>query len=422
MKKWLGFLLLLPALAYAEEFSFDVSSYEKKRYEWGGYLEGFTEYNQLASDTALYNLNFSGNDNPDAIKRFLATAELEGLYRFDSTSLNFKGHATFSDDYFGREYQTDIYELYYAANPSDQLNLEIGKRVIKWGKGYAWNPVGFIERAKDPNDPDLSREGFIIADADYIRSFAGQLKTLSIKSVILPVSDDINSDFSSESDINFAGKIYLLYRNTDIDFLFLSDGSRSGRLGLDFSRNITPNFELHGEIAYINQQTLFRISDLNQLESSEENIIQSLVGVRYLTETEITWVVEYYHNGAGQKQSQLSRFYTLASVDPADIPALFELANKARSAGYTAPNAGRDYLYLRASKRDSFNIVYLATALTSIININDQSFSLAPELVYTGFTNTESRLRMIWLYGDKNSEFGEKQNELKLEFRFRLFF
>ena len=38
--------------------------------------------------------------------------------------------------------------------------MEAGKRTLRWGKGYAWNPIGFVERPKDPNDPDLAREGY----------------------------------------------------------------------------------------------------------------------------------------------------------------------------------------------------------------------------------------------------------------------
>lgn len=46
---------------------------------------------------------------------------------------------------------------------------------MRWGKGYAWNPVGFVERPKDPNDPELAREGYWMASADYIVNFTGPL-------------------------------------------------------------------------------------------------------------------------------------------------------------------------------------------------------------------------------------------------------
>ena len=50
---------------------------------------------------------------------------------------------------------------------------------LKWGKGYAWNPVGFVERANGPNDVELAHEGYTMVAADFIRNFSddgGDLK------------------------------------------------------------------------------------------------------------------------------------------------------------------------------------------------------------------------------------------------------
>ena len=56
------------------------------------------------------------------------------------------------------------------------------------------------------------------------------------------------------------------------------------------------------------------------------------------------------------------------------------------------------------------------------MNISDKSFTVQPELLYTGFTNFEVRLRALGLFGAKNSEFGEKQNDYKFELRIRYYF
>jgi hypothetical protein len=47
-----------------------------------------------------------------------------------------------------------------------------------------------------------------------------------------------------------AAKLYLLWYDTDLDFVYLSEGSRT-RFGFDFSRNITTNLEIHGEWARV---------------------------------------------------------------------------------------------------------------------------------------------------------------------------
>ena len=90
--------------------------------------------------------------------------------------------------------------------------------------------------------------------------------------------------------------------------------------------------------------------------------------------------------------------------------------------GYLRPNPGRDYLYARFSLKEPFDILFFTPALTTIINLDDQSYSLTPELLYTGFTNWELRLRFALLGGDADSEFGEKQNSNRLELRLRYYF
>jgi hypothetical protein len=48
-------------------------------------------------------------------------------------------------------------------------------------------------------------------------------------------------------------------------------------------------------------------------------------------------------------------------------------------------------------------------ALTWMMNLNDGSYSLTPELLYTGITNLELRRRIGFIIGTRNTEFGEKR-------------
>ena len=57
--------------------------------------------------------------------------------------------------------------------------------------------------------------------------------------------------FGNNYKLNIAGRFYFLLYDTDIDLMFMTGGSRTDRYGVDFSRNITTNFEVHGEFAYI---------------------------------------------------------------------------------------------------------------------------------------------------------------------------
>lgn len=400
-----------------------MAKYEKKAFEISGYLELKPEFLRFDTDSALYALTFpAAGDQPDSDQRYSAALELEGLYRFGRSRLKALAHANFRSDVFGSEEDASFFELYYRY-AQDKLTLDLGKRALKWGTGYAWNPVGFLERRKDPIDPELSREGFVVTVIDAVHSFSGPLKALEATAVVLPVGEDINSEFSTEEDINLGGKLYVLYLDSDIDVLGLTEGSRAGRVGVDFSRNLLTNFEIHGEFAWVHDQERHVLNPSSNLVTETTDTSSYLVGLRYLTEQETTYILEYYHNGGGYTESEADRFYQLADDAVADSDsALRSLATSARNAGYATPNPMRNYLYLRASQKDPFEMLYLAVGATSIIHLDDQSYSLIPEISYTRLKNTELRLRLAFSEGGTHTEFGEKQIAQRLEFRLRYFF
>ena len=100
---------------------------------------------------------------------------------------------------------------------------------------------------------------------------------------------------------------------------------------------------------------------------------------------------------------------------------LNQLASLA-SITYLKRTPGQNYLYLRLSNKEPFDWLYYTPAITLISNLDDGSYSVTPELVYTGFNNLELRLKATWLQGPLLSEFGEKRNQRKIEFRLRYFF
>jgi hypothetical protein len=92
-------------------------------------------------------------------------------------------------------------------------------------------------------------EGTTVATVDYIHSFAGPLKTLTLTTALIPVYKCVNAKFGELHRTNFASKLYLLLYDTDVDFMVLTGQSRTTRYGFDFSRNLTNNLEIHGEFA-----------------------------------------------------------------------------------------------------------------------------------------------------------------------------
>jgi len=406
---------LLAATAWAEDFKFDAAEFDKQPFEFGGYVEFKADRSWLKRDGSFYTLN---GLTRDTLNRNTATLKLNAKYTQGIATFNLRANADARRDELGGEDTMRFDEAYVSLKPDPGFTLDAGKIAAKWGKGYAWNPVGFVERAKDPNDVELAREGYTMLAADFIRNFDGDLKTVAFTPVLLPVGSQTNQDFGKPNHLNAAAKLYLLYLDTDIDFTWLGGGSRTPRFGIDFSRNLSTALEIHGEWARMRDVETRRIDAAGNVSSEVRDATSTLLGLRYLTENDTTWIAEYYRNGAGYTQSQLADFHRL--VDSGNVV----LLNKARqiSPSYARPNAGERYLYLRASQKEPFDIVYFTPSATLIANLDDRSWSLTPELLYTGATNLDLRLRATWLKGGSGTEFGEKQNARKIELMARYYF
>jgi hypothetical protein len=412
----------------AEEFKFDPSEFEKPAFQIGGYIEGKAEYFRYDRDAALYRLNATerrlGSDN----HRETGTAEVRASYEKGPVTafLTLQGSVQKDADQ-GNANDLQILEGGTALRPATGLTVHVGKKVLKWGKGYGWNPAGFVERAKDPTDPDLSREGFWMVTADYVRTLDGPLRAIGVTPVILPVAGDFNGDFGKDRSVNFGGKLYALYADTDIDLTFLASGTRTGRVGADFSRNILANLEVHGEAAFIADAERRVLDENDDIVTRREDSLSFLLGLRYLTAADTTYIVEYYRNGSGFTESETRDFFrfTQDAVDGFEATGSQAELQKARmlsQAGYARQTPARDYLYLPVSQKEPFDFLYFTPSVISIVNLRDRSFSLTPELLYTGITNFEIRLRGAVNVGDRLSEFGEKQVEGRAELRVRYFF
>jgi hypothetical protein len=409
-------------------YTFNPSEYHAKDFEFSDYAEGKYEEFGLDRAGAFYQLNKPSGSRPSLNERATGTLESSGKYHKDIYTLNFTAHGDgYRDVVFGDNHETKLYEGGINIEPMTGLSFYVGKKTLLWGKGYAWNPVGFVQRPKDPIDPTLSREGYWMATANYTRSFTDSLiQTLGLTSVFIPTTTAINNDFGQEHHDNVAGKLYALVGHTDIDLMALSGGAKGMRYGADFSSAITPALELHGEWARITESQKTVLNGAGQPTLITDDATSYLIGLNYLTQTDTTVILEYYHNGEGFQDSEGDSFYTLAHSAYAQYQATGSTAllQKAdmMSQMYMKPNPMRHYINFKISQNEPFNIVYFTPSLVVQANVTDHSFLIMPELLYTGLTNVELRLRLQANIGAHLTEFGEKQASTRAELRVRYYF
>jgi len=410
-----------------EDYQFDIGDYEREGLEFRGYAEIEPTYSVSNEDGALYQLEFFNESEKSTIWRLPTALELEGRYRHGITTLSFRTHSSKVFDYRHEGPDHKLYEGLLSIQPTPGFTFDIGKKAYRWGKGYAWNPVAFVERAKDAGNPDLAREGFWTAGFDWIKTFDGPLQTIAFTPLLLPHHSDVNNDFGESGYNNLAAKLYLLYRDTDIDFMFLDQGSRSARYGLDFASNLSPNFEIHGELAYIKDSPRRVITPgCAQGPKRTEDVWSYLLGLRYRTQDDATFIFEYYFNGAGNEERYQRQFYRCVhkaweTGDDRYIEKL-PLDSDLDKGPFTKPNPMQRYFNFRAWWSEPFDILYFTPGLQLLYNVEDDSFSVSPELNYDVTGSLNLRLRLSAPVGDELTEWGEKPNDYKTELRLRLYF
>jgi len=416
------------------KFEVDLSELQKeidkvaaKPYSLGGFLEFQPTLLGIDRDSTFYRLKFPRRNQGSTFDQYNFRLRLEGAYKKDIFSVFFKTDTLVRNEFEGWDEDTKLFEAYASVKPSPSFILEAGKKVMKWGKGYAWNPVSFVARPKNPEDPEEALEGATVATADYIRSFDGPLKTATLTAAVVPVYPHVNAKSGELYHTNFASKLYLLAYDTDLDFMVFTGESRTTRYGFDFSKNLTTNFEIHGEFSVVNNFKSKFINETGRNFSTEREAISYLLGLRYLTEKETTYILEYYRDGTGLSRKQMTDFFSFADASYRNFVATGNKAGLVRAAKlakgpYGNPNPMRDYLYFRVSQKEPFDVLYLTPALTAIINPNDGSFNVLPEITYSPLTNLELRLKGAILVGRSHTDFGEKQNDYRLELRLRYFF
>lgn len=416
------------------KFEVDLSDLQKeidkvaaKPYSLAGFVELQPTLLGLDRDSAFSRVRFFRHPPASISDQHNFRLRLEGSYKHDIFSVFFKTDTQVQNDFDEWTEQTKLFEAYGSVKPSPSFIFEAGKKVMKWGKGYAWNPASFIDRPKNPEDPEEALEGSTVATADYIKSFDGPLKTVALTTALVPVYRHVNAEFGKLYHLNFASKLYFLLYDTDLDFMVLTGSSRTTRYGFDFSKNLTTNLEIHGEWAAINNFKIMSIDQQGHPSVQGLRAISYLLGLRYLTEKETTYILEYYKNGTGFTKNQFEDFVDFVDAgfrtfEKTGNDGALRRASRLIEGPYGRSNPAQHYLYFRASQKEPFDILYFTPALTSIINLQDGSLVVIPELAYSPVTNLELRFRTPVLVGGKKTEYGEKQNDYRLEFRLRYYF
>ncbi len=366
-------LLILLSLLGADEYDFDMDAVESiapKPYEYNGYLRADDRFQRLNTTAPGYILSGEDRDYQNYIY-------LEGLFEFAYYYEMF----TFKSSLMGRydyiyadvsEYDFPLNELYVEAKVTENHSLLVGKESLKWGKGYYFNPVAFFDRPKDPQQPTIAREGFSILKYSYNKSLQGVLRNVAFDLLYLRADETVNRDFyriatDEKASNNIGARLYLLLFDTDIDIIYDYSDAVHDKIGIDFSKNLLPNFEIHGEFA-----------------KEIDGYHAYLAGLRYLTDFELTIISEYLYRSNGLSKEEIE------------------------STPLTIPFIAKNYSITLVSQKEPFDLLYSSLYFKDMFNLQDHSHQDKVGATYSFKNNIEVDLSYNINSGSERSEFGKK--------------
>ena len=233
-------------------YSFDTSGFKAKPLDASVSVELYPTLILYDSANPLYSLKFETGNRSYADNYNLKT---EAYLQYQHKSLLAFVSGVVNSAYIRQDdslsWNNKIYEGYLKYTPNPLLSLLVGKRLFQWGKGYAFNPVSFAGRLKDLNDIDANLEGYWNLSFEYIKSLDSPIASIALTGALLPVYDLINKDYLPDTTLAGIAKLYMLLLNTDVDMCFFAHNRSDFKTGVDFSRNIFPDWEIHGEWAFI---------------------------------------------------------------------------------------------------------------------------------------------------------------------------
>ena len=415
LKKTILLFTFVTIILSAQEYSFDFEEFKKTPYEHIGIFKMQSDISKLNNSSDLYKLSFFNKEEKDFWDSHYASIQLRGSYEISKFkfTLNLKDKLFYtSNDEFENDFS--IYESFLNLNLSTNFDFQLGKKSVKWGKGYIWNPVSFVGRQKDINDIDAGLEGFWMFKFNYVKSLSGILQNFSISPVIIPVNKKINANFSDDDNINFILNNYFLIADTDFDTYLFYENSEFKKFGADFARNILANWEIHAEYVFEKDVITNSLNSNFIVGSMVDNSHKYLFGTRILFETNTTVILEYLHNDSGLDKEQMTNFYDAIDSAISENPALFPIIKDYQFENFTNQFLMKNYLYSKFSHPEPFNVLYFTPSIFVLYNLNDNSKMIGVEFSYSRFNNLNLKLKYNLLSGNLNSEFGGKISSKKL--------
>ncbi len=403
--RWLGFVI--PWMAYAAPL-LCVTIGERLNYRTGILNES---YHYWLNDTPI---NRDNKLLPQIRYGNFLSADLFLNYAGFSTALKGLAHSTDRD---AVAYRAIIRELYFDHDFGSAFQLTVGRKIVKWGTGYAFNPCGVVEPARQASDPSDRREQYQGRQIIALDAFWGD------RSFSLVYANEARYDEKfRRGKHELASRFYALLHRVDLSMINYWKEGDKWKTGFTTAYTYGSHIEFHSElIAQLgtNKQYHQVLSDPNlpivpsaspyraRYEHSEKIFAKLLLGAQYTLDSGISLMIEYFYkrDGLTYREWQRWRQFVLMQLDRMNMippdPLSFQ---NFYNALYTLDRSGtmRHYGFFRG---------YLPKTRTSVellvfSNLTDGSSASIATFSYLFRSNFTGWIRGELYTGKRSSEFG----------------
>jgi hypothetical protein len=365
-------------------------------------------------------LNFRNGTLPQPVQGNDAISNLFLSYGGLSTSLNL---SDFANNLTVPDYNYSIRELSYDLSLTDNLDITAGRKILKWGPGYAFNPTGVVEPQRSPSDPSDRLGQNVGRTLISLNAFFGKS---SLTFVYLN-----NAQFESGvfrwGEHEYALRAYTFFSGLDLSgILHYRQGDRL-EAGTNWSYVVGENLELHGEfLAKEGSSTLYHeilwsdnpeqvfASDpyIAPYDHSSQIFYKLLLGEQYTFENGLNIAIEYYRNMEGLSKSEWNQWMKFVKFQngilQGSITVPPEMIGPSRDnllwalQTLSANGTMRDYLF----GREYYSVGGWSVEFIQLMNGDDASIVLVPTVSYRISQFFSLYVRFTAFLGKSESEYG----------------
>jgi hypothetical protein len=315
-----------------------------------------------------------------------------------------------------------VREGYARASLLPWLDVEAGKRLVRWGTGYAFTPTGLLDpprNATDPQDHLGLNEGMVMA---RLEAFTGS--TAITLAAAAPRLDRPNAIAGTAPRRLLALRVRTTVGGVELAAVASAADGRRASFGGNFTHVVGRRLEYHGELLVHDDESPWR--PLLAPHDAPARHVSALLGCQYTFNPGINAIVEYYRDGNGLSAALWSRLMDVAGTgSPSALaaatatmsgPGGSSSSSSSASGGGGTNNAAlgsgsalnrptrSDFLFVRASRANTEAL--FTPELIALVGLDDGGLTLVPTLRVAPTRHVQFYTRGVLLSGPARSADG----------------